>query len=110
VFKFPDSEHIIMPENLSEYKTEEKNIKARLDDLGRIFYDLKYHLQEKTGLGQITFEDIIKQARGLRDKYEELIEADEINENEKGKYIVELGEMDNILNQAEKINEVEEEI
>ena len=90
-----------MPENFVEKIEASKFlIKGRLEDLRRIFQDYEINLQEKTGVGQISFKEIKKQMQGVRGQYQKLLESLEIGDDEKDKYRVELEEMDEILSKA----------
>ena len=82
-------------------ESESKGLaKERLADLRKIFKDYEINLQEKTRVGQINFEQIREQMQGVRDQYQALLNSPEIRDEERGKYRVELEEMDDILLKA----------
>ena len=93
-----------MEKNFSEAGGKESEskglVKERLADLRKIFRDYEINLQEKTGVGQISFEQIREQMQGVRDQYQELLNSSKIGDEEKSKYRVELEEMDEILLKA----------
>lgn len=99
-----------MPESEKNYLETGGLASDRLNDLRSIFKEYEVNLRERKGMGEIAFEQILQDAKGLRDEYNKLFESLEIDDKERGKFLVELEAMDLILEQAGKTGEAEAEI